>query len=56
MPVARTPCPGWHASCTSSAMELIRTTHRGQPLEDWVDELSRIALVFLLLVTLLSVV
>jgi hypothetical protein len=36
-------------------MALLRATHRDQPLEDWIDELSRVVLVVLLLATLFCV-
>jgi hypothetical protein len=43
---------GWHASCVVKGMNLSLATLKEVPMEDWVDKLSRLTLVLLLLATL----
>ena len=52
MPGVAPTGPGWHASCTVTGMNLPFAVLKDMPMEDWVDKVSRLTLVVLLLATL----
>ncbi len=48
--------PRWHASCVAEVMDLRRDLRNDLSFEDRIDELSRLALLVLLLATLVRIV
>jgi len=46
----------WHASCVTQPMDLRHDLRDNPSFEDRIDELSRLALLVLLLATLVSIV